>query len=108
MISLSLLTVNYLFLLVLVLVIADVCHRTQYYEQVVEESERSKCFLTDSYRNLLPFRPFSPLVLHLATEITCVYSDNTVETLKTFLRLMNLQGQTCLCWVQKKENLEGS
>jgi hypothetical protein len=62
--------------LVLVLAIADVCHRTQYYEQVVEGSERNKCFLPESYRNLLPFRPSSPLVLHLATKITCLYSTS--------------------------------
>jgi hypothetical protein len=59
---------------VLLSAIADVCHRKQYYEQVVEGSERSKCFLTDTYRNLLPFRPSSPLVPHLATKITCLYS----------------------------------
>jgi hypothetical protein len=46
-----------------VLAIADVCHRTQYYEQVVEGSEQSKCFQPNSYRNLLPFRPSSQLIL---------------------------------------------
>jgi hypothetical protein len=57
----------------MVLAIADVCHRKQYYEQVVEGSERSKCFPPYSYRNL-PFRPSFPLVPHLATKITCLYS----------------------------------
>jgi hypothetical protein len=45
--NLSLLAVNF-FLRVLVLAIADVCHRTQYYEQVIEQSERGKYFLPDS------------------------------------------------------------
>jgi hypothetical protein len=49
-------------LLVLMLAIADVCHGMQYYEQVVDGSERSKCLLPDSYRNL-PFRPSSKLSL---------------------------------------------
>jgi hypothetical protein len=55
-----LLWISLLNLLVLVFAIADVCHRTQYYEQVVEGSEWSKCFLLDSHRNLLPFRPARP------------------------------------------------
>jgi hypothetical protein len=54
--DLPLLTYCELCLLVLVFTIADVCHRTQYCEQVDEGSERSKCFLPESYRNLLPFR----------------------------------------------------
>jgi hypothetical protein len=48
MISLSLLTgITLLNLLMLVLAIADMCHHTQYYEQVVEQSEHSKCFQPD-------------------------------------------------------------
>jgi hypothetical protein len=71
MTSLSSLTVNYFVTLlnlhVLVLAIADVCHRRQYCEQVVEGLERTKCFERDSCRNLLTFRPSSPLVPHLTT-----------------------------------------
>jgi hypothetical protein len=62
--DLSLLTCcELLCLLVLVLAIADVCHRTQYYEQVVEGSERSKLFdirlvqKPSSVPTLLPARP---------------------------------------------------
>jgi hypothetical protein len=62
-------------LFVLVLAIVDVCHLSQYYEQVVEGLERSKCFLPDSYRNLL-FWPSSPFIPHLATMIICVYSKS--------------------------------
>jgi hypothetical protein len=48
-ISLALLTVNCFAKPACVgVAIADVCHREQYYEQVVEKLERSKCFLRDS------------------------------------------------------------
>jgi hypothetical protein len=58
MISSSILTVNYFVkLLVLVLAIADVSHRTQYYEQVVEGSERSRCFLSDWYTSVPTLHP---------------------------------------------------
>jgi hypothetical protein len=48
-----------------VLASADVCYRMQYYEQVVEGSERGKCFLSDSYRSLLStLRSAHPLFVH--------------------------------------------
>jgi hypothetical protein len=55
-----------------VLAIDGVRYRTQCYVQVVEGSERSKCFLPDFYRNLLVPAPF-PLITHLANKITCMY-----------------------------------
>jgi hypothetical protein len=59
-----------------VFAIADVCQSMQYCQQVLEVLERSKCFLLDSYRNILPFRPFSLLVTHLVTKIICLYSKS--------------------------------
>jgi hypothetical protein len=58
----------------LVLAIADMCHCMQYYEQVVEGLERSKCFLPHLYRNL-PFQHSSLLVPHVATKIAYLYSS---------------------------------
>jgi hypothetical protein len=94
-ISLFLLTVNYFsHLFVLMLAIADVCYRTQYNEQVVEGSERSKCFLPDSYRNLLPFRHSTPLVPHLAAKITCLCSRCRIDFKQRFILLAALIDRT--------------
>jgi hypothetical protein len=75
MASLSLLIeITSLNLLMLLLEIVDVCHRTRYFKQVVEGLELSKCLRTDSYRKLFHSRPSSLLVPHLTTTITCLYS----------------------------------
>jgi hypothetical protein len=56
------------------LAIADVCHYTQYYKQVVKQLEQSKKFLQTHKETSFRLKPISPLILHLATKTICYNS----------------------------------